>query len=101
VQFGPPDDPPLELAERPPPRKLREEPQPLINTYPLKRKLFIALKWIGALVVIAGLAIFALLYFAEREIYTFTDEQGVVHMVDDLDKVPEKYRARVRDPARK
>ncbi len=28
--------------------------------------------------------------------YTFTDDQGVVHIVDHLDKVPKAYRSRVK-----
>jgi hypothetical protein len=31
-----------------------------------------------------------------EEFYTFTDDQGVVHIVDDREKVPRKYRARAQ-----
>lgn len=103
MQFGPPDDPPLELAERPPPRKLREEPQPVINTYPIKRKLFVVLKVLGVLVL---LAVGAYVFFYQTEtgreirpagaLYQFTDDQGVPNIVDDLDKIPEKHRAKAK-----
>ncbi|MCK6546142.1 hypothetical protein L6R52_09755 [Myxococcota bacterium] len=32
----------------------------------------------------------------EKDLYTFTDDEGVVHIVDGLDKIPEKYRARAK-----
>src|SRR5262249_40643432 len=28
--------------------------------------------------------------------YTFTDDKGVIQIVDDIDKVPEKYRSRAK-----
>jgi hypothetical protein len=31
---------------------------------------------------------------SDPPLYTFTDDEGVPHIVDDLDKVPQRYRAR-------
>lgn len=32
----------------------------------------------------------------DDHLYTFTDDRGVVHIVDDLEKIPERYRARAK-----
>ena len=34
----------------------------------------------------------------EKQLYQFTDAQGVLHITDDLGSVPEKYRAKVTSP---
>jgi hypothetical protein len=35
---------------------------------------------------------------AEQRLYQFTDDQGVVHITDDLSSVPQKFRAKVTSP---
>jgi hypothetical protein len=115
----PPEPPPLELAEiEPPPGELWEPPKQRID---MRR----AFKWIGVVAVLA-LAAGGFLAFTDvgrgllpgpmqrdakniartiersanelgqDELYTFTDDQNVVHIVDDLEKVPRKYRARAK-----
>lgn len=34
----------------------------------------------------------------EKQLYQFTDEQGVVHVTDDLASVPEKFRSKITRP---
>jgi hypothetical protein len=115
----PKEEPPLELAEiEPLPNDLWEPPP---TPFDKKR----AMKWIGiVLLVVLGAGAFLIFTDAGRdalpksvqpeakkvareverrtpkigrdEFYTFSDDQGVVHIVDDLEKVPAKYRARAK-----
>ena len=63
-------------------------------------------KWI-VLAILAVSAAGAFLYLSgapdhiarrmkPAEFYTFSDEKGVIHIVDDLEKVPKKFRARAK-----
>jgi hypothetical protein len=112
----------LELAEVQPFVKPKPE-EPLLSPYEVKRgfkRIFKFLLIAAGLALIAGMA----LSFTDRgrlllpasmrrpakelagevekralgveDYYTFTDDQGVVHFVDDLEKVPERYRSRAK-----
>lgn len=113
-------EPPLELAElpaRPPPTELPPTEAELARRRSRRRRILVGL----ALLVVATVGFFgftdlgrgllpgplrgqakSLAEDVERRAreattdsyYTFTDDDGVVHIVDSLDKVPARYRKR-------
>jgi hypothetical protein len=115
----PQEPPPVELSEiEPPPGELWAPP-------PVPFDGRRAMKWIGVILVLA-LASAGFLVFTDAgrdllpssmkpqakkvagdieqkvkrvgqdEFYTFSDDDGVVHIVDDLEKVPPEYRSRAK-----
>jgi hypothetical protein len=94
---APPEEPPpLELAEVAPRARPEEPKEPLIDWFRVKRALGRLFKVLAISIVLA-LAVGAYFLLTDRgrskPIYTFTDDQGVVHFVDDPEKIPPKYRA--------
>lgn len=48
-------------------------------------------------IVIAALLLVVSVCTAHAEIYRYTDNKGAVHFVDDISKVPKKYRNQLRN----
>ena len=47
--------------------------------------------------VIAALLLIAFAWTVQAEIYQYTDTKGALHFVDDISKVPKKYRNQTRN----
>ena len=118
----PAPEPPLELAmpERPPPPPAPEFPPPLAELKARRsRRIKLTIGLTVLVVAVTGLVVFTsvgrdllppdmqkparrIADDVERRaieasgdaLYTFTDDDGVVHIVDALDKVPPEYRDR-------
>lgn len=94
------EPPPLELAELPP-RSVEVPPPELGRLGPALKR---AAKGLAVFAVLAAVAAAAVLFSwgallrppAPSTLYTFTDGDGVVHIVDDLEKVPPAQRARAK-----
>jgi hypothetical protein len=100
----PPPDAPLELAAIEPLPEPTYGPPPVRRPIPRWPFVVLALAAIGA----AGLYVYgrpeiprvvrseaaSLARELEPTFYQFTDDDGSIHIVDDLEKVPPKYRAR-------
>lgn len=92
----------LELAEVTPFVRPKEtnDPEPPLTAFEVKRGLRRVFKLAAIAAVLAALAIGALVLLSGRadtlldgdSLWTFTDKNGVVHIVDDLDKVPAEHR---------
>lgn len=48
-------------------------------------------------IVVAALLLFCHAWTARAEIYRYTDNKGALHFVDDISKVPKKYRIQLRN----
>jgi hypothetical protein len=102
-----PPEAPLELAERPP------KPKPAPFVAPAERDLFRRrLRLTAVVLVMIALGGALSIYFARKGekglppvireqledlkpgLYTYSDDEGVVHIVDEWKKVPERFRAR-------